>query len=227
MDEVGSDSQVMQASSSLASSGSTAAAGSAAATGSSSGQWLQGAGQIAAAAGKIASGFSSASQSSAQASALNYRAAQEREQAIQADATAQAQAKIDYNDTKKAIGSARAIAAASGGSATDVNVINDLGKIQARGNFKAASALYAGQERADGLNDQASLDNWMATQAKKAGTIQETTGILGGAGSLMKGVSTLYSKYGNDGPPTTNSGTTTQWAGDDQVTTTDDSVNIG
>ena len=85
---------------------------------------------------------------------------------------------------------ALALAAASGGGASDPTVVNIMAGIAGEGEMAAGAALYEGEERARGLEMGATAARMEGADAKRAGFIKA-------AGTLMSGYSdsSLTSKY--------------------------------
>lgn len=137
--------------------------------------------------------------------AADYRAQQERQAAIAAQATASQKAADQALRTEYTLSAARAAAAGSGAGATDPTVENVEGQLKARGDYNVASELYTGNERAAGLTTQAGLDVYQGSQAAAAGTSKMYGGLLSGLGQAMNTGSSLYEKYGS--PPDPNAPT--------------------
>lgn len=85
---------------------------------------------------------------------------------------------------------ARAVAAASGAGVTDPTVVNLMGDIQADADYRALSRMYEGEEEAAGLDAAAKA-------RKREGRAARLAGGLKGVGSILSGVDTLRSKYGD------------------------------
>src|SRR3990172_2605978 len=78
----------------------------------------------------------------------NFQAAQMNQQAGQERATSQRAAIEQRRAARIAASRATALAAASGGGATDPTVLNILGDIKTEGEYNALSAMFGGEERA-------------------------------------------------------------------------------
>lgn len=120
---------------------------------------------------------------------------------------------------------ALALAAASGGGASDVTVTNLLGRIAGEGAYRAGVALYEGEEQArlyrmgatakryEGALDlltgervakgylaQAEAFGLQADAYENRGETESTSILLSGAGKAAGALGPLYSKYGGSGP---------------------------
>lgn len=132
---------------------------------------------------KILSGNSEAKSIKAAADA---QAAQMERNAGQERASAQRTMVAERKKSDLLNSRATAVAAAGGGSATDPTVIDIMGDITEQGEYNAMTALYNGESRASGMEDQARSTRFEAGMKAKS-TRQK--GFLGAA-------ETLYSKYG-------------------------------
>lgn len=129
----------------------------------------------------------------AQNDAAKFQAAQMEQQAGQERASAQ-RAMIEQRRKERfAQSRLQAVAAASGAGATDPTVLDLSGDIAQEGEYRALTALFEGEERARGLQMGASAKRYEGAAAKQAGYIGAATTMLGAGSSL-------YDKYGNDGP---------------------------
>ena len=140
---------------------------------------------IASAAGSIMSG-------KAEASASRFQAAQMKQQAGQERAVSQRKAIEQRRQAGLANSRVTALAAASGAGATDPTVLDIEGDNAAAGEYNALSALYAGEERARGLEMGAGAKLYEGSQAKRAGLIK-------GGSTLLSAGSSMFDKYGNGG----------------------------
>lgn len=97
-----------------------------------------------------------------------------------------------------------AVAAASGGGAADPTVTKLLADISGEGSYRAALALYAGEERKRQLDLAAAARRYEGgvmvqggRSAAAVARIRALSGLVGGTATLYKG---LYGKYGMGGP---------------------------
>lgn len=83
----------------------------------------------------------------------------------------------------------QAVAADSGAGATDPTVLVNEGNIFQEGEYQAAGEKYIGESRARGLETRADV-------SRTEGDVALGSSILGGAGTILSGVSSYYDKYG-------------------------------
>ena len=83
-----------------------------------------------------------------------------------------------------------AVAAASGAGADDPTVVNLLANLEGEGEYRALTALYEGNERAIGMEDQA------RARRKEAKNIK-TAGIINAASTMLGAGSSMYDRYGS------------------------------
>lgn len=161
------------------------------------------------AVGTLAQMSASRAEGDAAYEAAKLRAAQEREQARLEALMLQREANDDRATSQRAAEEARraarlrqskalALAAASGASAADPDVINILGGLQGEGDYNAAVELYKGEDsatykewRADVAQIQgenaARMNLYQGRQAKSASRIK-TIGTLAGGAATMYGM---------------------------------------
>lgn len=125
----------------------------------------------------------------------NYVARQQEYLAGQQRASSQRAAEEQRRQGRLLESRAQAVAAASGGSATDPSVLDVIGGIRGEGEYRALTALYEGEERARGLETKAGLSRFQGKQAQAAGYTRALGTVLGGGSSI------LSQKYGGGGPP--------------------------
>ncbi len=83
---------------------------------------------------------------------------------------------------------ALANAAASGAGVQNINVLNLMAEIEAEGEYRAASKLYAGEQEAEGLEDAA--DN-----LRRGGDAARQVGKMQALSTILQGYSTFRSQY--------------------------------
>lgn len=131
--------------------------------------------------------------------AANYEAEQLEVQAGQERATAQRNM-IEQRRRERIVQSnLQAAAAASGAGATDPTVARLSSDIAVEGQYRALSELFSGEERARGLEGQASARRYegqVGYQAGKARAASTRTGALATIASGVGQGATLYGKYG-------------------------------
>lgn len=136
-------------------------------------------------------------QGQAQKSEADYVAAQDTQAASNAAASGQ-RALIEQNkETARVESNYAAGAAGSGGTTTDPTANANLAMIGAEGNYRAATAMYEGQSKAQALTNEANT-------AQLSGTIAQTAANNKAYGTAISSASSLFEKYGSFG----NSGNT-------------------
>lgn len=161
--------------------GATAAAGTFASAAMTAGTILSAVGQIGGAIGAK--------------NAANFEAKQMVAQAGTERATSQRAAAEERRQKNLNQSRAQAVAAASGGGASDPTVVDIQGDLEVEGEYRALSQLYEGEERARGLIGAASAKKVEGRQAL-------TGGLIGAAGTILSGADSLYGKYGTKKPMT-------------------------
>lgn len=131
----------------------------------------------------------------------DFEAKQLKQRAGQAKATSQFQAEQERRQSRYIQSRAQALAAASGAGASDKTVLDIMGSLEKEGEYRALSALYAG--------DVASQNDLMAAStAKQEGKNALVQSLFSAGGQLAKGyagsvdnnlmyddTSSLYNKY--------------------------------
>lgn len=141
-------------------------------------------------AGTIMSASSARQAGEAQQEEANYQATQMRQNANNAEATAEEKMVQQNKETEYALSNAKAAAAAGGGSATDPTVTTNMMTIAGQGRFRALTDMYEGDAAAQADKNQAAATQYGGVLAADAGNTKMYTNILSGASSL-------YNKYGN------------------------------
>lgn len=121
-------------------------------------------------------------------------------QAGQAIGVGQINAQEAERQGRIAVSRALAVAAASGGGASDPTVINIMSRLAGQAHLNAMSALYEGQDQARQMRNQAAMARYGGALAKsnadqsassaRWGASMTALGALGGAAK------TMYEKYG-------------------------------
>jgi hypothetical protein len=125
-----------------------------------------------------------------------FKARQLEQKAGQERAVSQRKAGSVRRQARFAESRALALAAASGGGASDPTIVNIMAGIAGEGEIGAQSALYEGEERARGAELGAKASLYEGAQAKKAGYLKAGATVLSGIGSgLSMGPKSLTSKY--------------------------------
>lgn len=156
---------------------------------------LQVGGSLLSAYGQRQKGADDASAGKQQQALAQYQAAQMRTNAISAQASAQLSTHDIQRQQDYVTSRALAVAASSGGGASDPTVINLIARTAGEGAYRRSVALYEGNAKAQALNAQAdateyggalAVDN--ANKSKSAYDVAATT-------TMVKGAASLYDKY--------------------------------
>lgn len=127
--------------------------------------------------------------------AAQFAAAQLRQQANNAQGSAQRKAQMIGLNADYVISSQRARAAGSGGGGSDPTVLNLMARTKSMAGFQQSVALYGGAERARELNMSAAAEEYSGRMEASMG---RQTGLAGGVRALttaLQGGVSLYSKY--------------------------------
>jgi predicted methyltransferase len=175
--------------------------GSMAESGASSGSgWvgpaMQVGGTLLSAYGQKQSGSDAAATGLQQQQLANYQAAQLRVNAGEAIASSQRSAQDIQRQTDYVASRALAVAAASGGGASDPTVVDLIARAAGEGAYRRSVALYQGEDKARALNAQASATEYGGQLAAEAGGKTQAASDIGAASTLAKGGASLFSKYG-------------------------------
>jgi hypothetical protein len=138
-----------------------------------------------------------------QREAMDFEAAQYRQQANVAQASAQRSAWSVDMATKYQISNAVAAAAAGGGGASDPTVVNIVSQMAGIGAYQRATALFEGEDKARLLENQATAKTYegkiLQQQSNLTGVSQSITGL----GSIVRGAAraeSMRKKFGDDAP---------------------------
>lgn len=142
------------------------------------------AGTAVSAVGAQRAGEAQAQAAEAEARAMERKANEER-------AASQRQAIRQSREAERVLSRQQAVAAASGGSATDKTVLDIMGDTAAEGQYQTAAALYEGESSGRGLESQAEISRFKGREAKRAGRINAFSTTLSGLGSFASGASKL------------------------------------
>ena len=132
-------------------------------------------------AGTLFSAAGQLSQGRAAQQAANLRARQLDREAIAAEAASQREAIEERRQARLLQSRARAVAAAGGGTTTDVGVTDILSRIEREGEFNALSALFAGSEKAAGFRAGAATERYQGKLARQQSRIQALNTFISGA----------------------------------------------
>lgn len=153
------------------------------------------------AAGTIAGGQAANAAGQSAQNMENYKAAQETQAAQESRASSQRQALEVGRKTQLVQSQLQARAAASGGGAADPTILNLGGNIAGRGEYEALTDLYTGENRARGLQDQATGDILTGQANAAEGSAKQMASYLSAAGTIIGTAGSAYRTY--KGPPQT------------------------
>lgn len=114
-----------------------------------------------------------------------HQAAQMEREANTARAIGSREAMDKRKEQRFLLSKLQARAAASGGAADDPTVVDLAGDVAQRGEYEALVAMYRGENRARGMEDQAALTR-VKGQADMTGGILKGVGTLAGAAPSMR-----------------------------------------
>lgn len=135
--------------------------------------------------------------------ANQFQADQLRQNAGQAQASAQRVAEDEDRKTALVNSAALASAAASGGGASDPTVVNIMARTAGEGAYRRAAALYQGDERARTMNLQATAKEYEGKDIALNSDMVGAGQAFGAGTTLLKGMargSSLYQRFGGGGP---------------------------
>src|SRR5574341_759638 len=139
--------------------------------------------------GALQQGEAAAAAGAAQQQAAEYEA---RQMEV---AAGQRAAQEQRRQAKLVASRALALAAASGAGAADPTVVDIIGDITGEGAYRAAVALYEGEEQARTMRAQAKATRYSGAVAEAGGRTQRQAAQIGAFGSLLAGAGSLYEKY--------------------------------
>jgi len=132
--------------------------------------------------------------------AAEFEAGQLEVQAGQEKAASQRTAMVEGRQTALVQSRAIALAAASGGTATDPTVLRIIGGIASEGAYRQNVALYQGEEKARQLRIAAAADR-MSGDISAGATLASARALeIGGAGRIAGEAATMFARYGYDSP---------------------------
>ena len=127
----------------------------------------------------------------AQDTASKYDAKVATQQAQQERAAAQRDALNQRRQGMLLASRAQAVAASSGAGALDPTVMNVISGLTGEAELAGLASIYQGESRARSLEHGATMSRLAGKQAKKAGSIDALTTLLGGVDSFQ----TVYKSF--------------------------------
>lgn len=118
-----------------------------------------------------------------------YEAKVQEQQADEAKAASQRDAASQYRQGQQLLSQQRAAIAGSGGSLSDPSVIDLMGDTAGEARLAADTELYKGEQQSRGYNDA-------AKNSRISGKNAKTAAYISAAGGLFSGVSSMYSRFG-------------------------------
>lgn len=167
--------------------------------------YLQGAGAFLQLWGNLETGRMARVQGERARVAAEFAAWQAEEQAGTAVAISQRTAAEQRRQANLVASRALAVAASSGGGASDPTVVRLISNARGEGVYRANVALYEGEAKARQLRFDAAAGRVGGYESQAAGAGLESSYAIAGLGKAATAVS-LYAKYGGSGPGLTPSG---------------------
>lgn len=152
-------------------------------------------GTILGAAGSIRSAKAARKQGRQILALRNEQAVDLERQAIEVKAIAQRQAIDDQEKAELLISRAQAVAAASGGSATDQTVLDVMSDIEGEGAYRAAMAMYQGEREAETLRQEAKYTRMGGEISRKESNARASAYEMEAAETIAQGATTFYDRY--------------------------------
>lgn len=162
-------------------------------------QWTQLVGTGMDVYGNLDAGRGAASEGARRKVEAQFAKQQSDEDAIAVFASAQRNAFEENRKADLVQSRALAVAAASGGSASDPSIVNMISQIHGEGVYRAGIALYEGEAKARKLRVQGEAYALEGDNAAVAGLNRQQAYRVKAIGSTAKGVASLYSRYGKSG----------------------------
>lgn len=115
-----------------------------------------------------------------------FEAGQMIESAKAERAVSQREAEQERKRSKYLQSRAKSLAAASGASANDPTIENIIGGLDAEGEYRALSALYNGEQQAEGMEMGAKVRRIEGRNARRAANYRAAQTIMGAGSSLYE-----------------------------------------
>lgn len=150
--------------------------------------------------GQLGQGRAARAQGDRARAAAEFAAWQAEQQAGLAVAYSQRQALEVQRQGRLEESQILAVAAASGGGASDPTITRLIANNAGFTAYKSAVAIYEGEAKARELKMEAITGRIGGAQAQAVGAERQTGYALSAAGTGIKGAASLYEKYGRGGP---------------------------
>lgn len=162
---------------------------------------MQAAGTVFSAMGQMRAGDAAMEAGRRKQMGLESQAAQLEVNAGQQVAVAQRAAEDDQRMARLAGSRALALAAASGGGASDPTIMNLMAKLAGEGTYRAMANLYSGKEKARGMTDQARMARYSGDVAMSDAAAAKSASRLSAFSTVLNGATSLYSRFGEQSDP--------------------------
>lgn len=172
---------------------------------------MQAAGTVFSAMGKMRAGDAALESGRRKQMGLKSQAAQLEVNAGQQVAVAQRAAEDDRRVAALAGSRALALAAASGGGASDPTIMNLMAKLAGEGTYRAMAALYSGKEKARGMTDQARMARYSGDVAMSDAEAAKSASRFSAFSTVLNGATSLYSRFGKPSDPASSGGGFEPW----------------
>lgn len=147
------------------------------------------------AAGTLAGGNAAADAGRCQQQAMEYKAKQEEQAAQESRAVAQRAALDKRHQADLMQSTLQARAAASGGGASDIGILDIAGRLAGRGEYEALFDMFKGENRARGLEDQAFGDRMTGEAYLAEGEAKRSASRLSAIGTILGGASSIFGQF--------------------------------
>lgn len=148
-------------------------------------------GSLLSASGSVSEGKAALAQAKAQKAAADFQAAQLRVNAGQEQAMGQVESLEQSRQARLMQSRALAVAAASGGGASDNTVTKVIGDLAGEGELARLTAIFNGDEAARGLRNQASATEFEGRQILQAGKTAYKNAKTRALSTLLSGAFSL------------------------------------
>lgn len=165
--------------------------------------------------GILGQGFAGVKAAERRQGAAEFEAAQLEQNAGQAKAAAQRVAFQKGVEGDLMLSRLKALAAASGGGATDPTVLNLQAGLMHQKAYNLAAALYRGDDDARTMRMQAAAKRFQGELGVEDAKDARTASFFAAAGTAASGGASLYEKYGKDLWPTNEWGTGSKYGNKD------------
>lgn len=133
--------------------------------------------------------------------AAQVEAAQMETAAGQAQAVAQRNADEEHRKADLVMSRALAVAAASGGGASDPTVTNIISRIAGEGTYRGMMALYAGEEEARDMRNRARATRYSGEVSRYEGEQMKRASKLSAIKTAITGAAGMYERFGKSSDP--------------------------